>query len=1553
MKKLLVSLFLLLIAVGVFAQRRSEQDALQIAKEFFAPKQATNKARLMAVPRQQVNTAMSRRRVKVQSSDEAGYYIVNDEANQRFVIVSADERMYQVLGYSDNGTFNAENAPVQLFDVLGWYDGQYEQLKKENVTIAEAPKRADVEPILPLIKTKWGQGNPFNLDCPLDNKGETSVTGCVATAMAQVMNFYHYPTKAKGGSLSYKTKTTGTLQSINFNEITFNWDALLSEYDSESPNSSCSEVAKLMHACGVSVYMNYDSGSGANPGVIPYAMINYFGYNPNMQYLVKDFYKKNEWDSIIVNELTSGRPILYGGDGPVKTKLLGREEESEGAHEFVLDGMDRQGLFHFNFGWNGNCDGYFATDAINPVEDYSFGEVSLGSTEYDFNHNQGMVVGICPEKIGESQDIFYSLELDLNSNTKVDVTTTLKYQPYCCSNKTNDDNTFTGRFGLGVFDKDWNLVETLINVTDKDLFGGIRGLHGGAWKASSYLKSFSYDRSTFQDGKQYYIALYAQHSTSSKPTLVKTVNGNKDWYRATVLDGVVYLEALKIIKDKTEPPIPVPLPEGLTGTFTVKANSTSELWTVQVEKDETEEGKYFFFGIDPAVAAKGVTANDNKVVGVMNPDGNIRIGNQQINGNLWFNNFGSTDSVIVYISLEKNTMQIRNTWGTIDKSSGKGISQYSMTDFSYQRLDPVEVATPTIYIDYQHRVQITCATEGASIYYSFSQNGTEPDKAYSAPFTLEHNGIVKAVAKKDGKTSEVYTAEEKSFVVARPKIVADDNYNVTISCATDGAVVFYTTDGKIPTSKTGQPYEGAFSVKETTTIMAKATKEFWNDSETDTCFVVVIPSPELKISNKAGELANNISYKDKLTATGLTVSGHINGSDIKFIREMIINGRLAYLDLKDASIVAGGEPYYSTSYSSESTEDNVIGENMFYDCDGLISIKMPATATKICQWAFQSCNALTMVELPTACVTVEDYAFSGSKNLSSIHLPATITEFGSNNFSGCPKFVAFTVDESNTTYKADDGILYQNDTILVKYPMGKADDTFAIPATVKHIAPHAFSYAQVVNVTVPESVVSIGNFGFDECHRLSSISLPYSVKVIGNSAFWGCKSLTDVTMPNTLEKLPSYLFYNCTSLRRFTIGPSVTTIADNAFEGCIMLQSFEVDERNTTFASDGGILYTKDMKTLWRCPLALYAEELRLPESVEVINGHAFDKCVNIAKFFLGSNVKQIGSFAFDDCKMSAIYMPDGITKIGSGAFWGCDNLETFVVPNGVKVLESNTFKDSKKLNYVYLPQNVEKFNSSVFSGCKSLAYINSKIKDIESVSVDFSTYDNTYTSFNNIADTCTWRVPAGPDSDVEKYAKKYKEQPWWVSTWRIAIGPQEETMTLTLADDMVTFYSIEDLDFTGVEGLEAYIASGFSTSTGDVVMLHVQEVPAYTALLLRGTKGKSYEVAMKGTDYVYTNLLRGVLSDTEISRGYVLNNCNFVAVNGTEKVNGGEAWLDIDNISASRLHMVFMEPTGITNVSVGDNEKAPWYTLQGIRLSNKPSKPGVYVHQGRKVVVK
>lgn len=1537
MKKLLVSLFLLLIAVGVFAQRRSEQDALQIAKEFFAPKQATNKARLMAVPRQQVNTAMSRRRVKVQSSDEAGYYIVNDEANHRFVIVSADERMYQVLGYSDNSTFNSETAPIALFELLNEYNLQYNFLETYGDNLKAVAKRAKTQVVVPFIKANWGQGSPYNLQCPEASDGSQSVTGCVATAMAMAMNHYHYPVNGIGGSVTYKTRSVGAFQNFNFNSLTIDWNNILNEYDNNSTQAQKDEVAKLMHACGVSVFMDYDKSSGAYSEDIAYAMINYFGYNPNLALLKKNYYKSEEWNNIIMEELIAGRPILYSGTG-------------SGGHQFILDGADGEGLYHINFGWSGNYNGYFSVDAINPVEGIEWEGTFYPLLQHDYNSEQSMVIGITPETTNSAIDVFYADKFELAANADISQRTNFKYEIYCYSNKANTkDAMFDGTYGLGVFDKDWNFVKSLNEKSTKMLAG--RGIGQTAY--------FRYDSNTFSEGSQYYIALYAQHKDSPKPTRMRMPMGEHEWYRATVKNDKVFLEPDSIIKPESIIKPDHILPEGLVGKFYV-SDQNGKKWTVEVTKDNQTNDTYIFSGIDPALAAKGLTANQNKVIGKMYPDGNYRIGNQQITGSLWFNNFSSTDSIIVLLNRTESKMSIKDTWGTFDKATATIVSQYSSTTFQQNETSPVDtVAKPSIFIDNEHRVQITSSTEGASIYYSISQNGAEPETLYTAPFILHGNCIVKAVAKKEGNTSEVATEKEQSFVVDKPNIEVDEKFNVSMNCDINGALIFYTTNGERPSSKNGKLYEGIIPVTETTTFMAIAVKENWNDSELDTLTVVIIPEPIVVADNTAGHLSERIEYKDRLTATSLSVSGQLNGSDIKLIREMINNNQLSYVDLKEASIVAGGEPYYSSSYSSYSTEKDVIGENMFYNCKGLMSIKLPKNATKICQWAFRNCSELTLIDLPEACVKVENDVFYGNKNLSTLHLPKTLKEFGSDNLNSCPKFEAFTIGEGNTTFKIVDGVLYKNDTTLVKYPMGKTSVDFSIPATVKHIENHAFSYALLKSIIMSESLKSIGSFCFSNCGSLKTISLTNSVETIGNSAFWGCKQLESVYLSESIEIIPSTAFYNCVSLRSFNIGQNIKEIADDAFENCSMLQSFIVDENNSVFASEGGILYTKDMKTLWRCPLALYSEELRLPESVVEINSNAFDKCANIAKFVLGSNVKRIGNSAFNNCKMAAIYLPESVNTIGNMTFWGCSNLETFVFPVNMTKVSSNMFYNCKNLSYVYLPRSINSFEDDAFHGCKSLAYINSKIKDIENVEVFYSTYQQKYTVFDNLPDTCTWRVPAGPSDDVEKYARKYKEQPWWVETWRISIATDIEPEAITLPSEMVTFCSTEDLDFTGVEGLKAYIASGFNPESGEVLLSHVNLVPAKTGMLLIGTAGQSYEVPIADTDFIYSNLFRGLLEDVEVTSGYVLKDNEFVAVDGTETVKGGEAYLNVAPVAnARRLTIRFTDtevlPSGIESVLTDETGKADaWYTLQGIRLSNKPSKPGVYVHQGRKVVVK
>ena len=192
MKKIFILFCVLLSSISMFAQHRSEQEAMQVAQEFFGKKGKT--PQLSVVPNKKIE-AQVRKRVAPQNvtSQSQAFYVVNDEANNCFVIVSADERLYEILGYSDNGCFEPENASDGLMELMSGYNIEYDFVINSPQTFPLlAPKKENINPILPLIKSKWGQRSPFNLQCPLSSNGSKSVSGCVATAMAQILNYWFY-----------------------------------------------------------------------------------------------------------------------------------------------------------------------------------------------------------------------------------------------------------------------------------------------------------------------------------------------------------------------------------------------------------------------------------------------------------------------------------------------------------------------------------------------------------------------------------------------------------------------------------------------------------------------------------------------------------------------------------------------------------------------------------------------------------------------------------------------------------------------------------------------------------------------------------------------------------------------------------------------------------------------------------------------------------------------------------------------------------------------------------------------------------------------------------------------------------------------------------------------------------------------------------------------------------------------------------------------------------------------------------------------------------------
>ena len=319
------------------------------------------------------------------SEAQPALYVFSATGDQGFVIAGADDLAFPVLGYSDSGTFDAANIPPALKYWLSEYSSQIARARKAGFRAAETnPDEGleGMEAVGPLIDSKWNQGSPYNKYCfeiSADNTQSQSVTGCVATAMAQVMYYFKYP-EIGHGEISYTHGDSGTYQ-MDFASQAFDWKNMLPVY---SPGSYSAEeadaVAYLMKACGYSVKMDYGKGeSGANGAEIPGALINYFGYNENIQLQTRAYYTYSEWMTMIYDNLKNVGPVVYDGSA------------LDGGHSFVCDGYDGNGYFHINWGWGGMSDGYYLLDALNPDE---FG---IGGAAGGYNLGQQVILNITPD----------------------------------------------------------------------------------------------------------------------------------------------------------------------------------------------------------------------------------------------------------------------------------------------------------------------------------------------------------------------------------------------------------------------------------------------------------------------------------------------------------------------------------------------------------------------------------------------------------------------------------------------------------------------------------------------------------------------------------------------------------------------------------------------------------------------------------------------------------------------------------------------------------------------------------------------------------------------------------------------------------------------------------------------------------------------------------------------------------------------------------------------------------------------------------------------------
>lgn len=308
---------------------------------------------------------------------EPALYVFNNGISQGYILLSADDVAAPVLGYAESGVFDLGNIPRQMKWWMEEYGRQIQYARENGCVQYTVPTRASKSAVAPLVKTRWDQTKPYNNNCPLIN-GKATLTGCVATAMAQVMKYWNYPDKGSGTvSVTYGDSQRS---SLNLSLKSFAWDDMLDSYSGDYTATQAAAVAYLMQACGYASEMIYSTEeSGALSAKAARALVNSFGYNPNLQFMERNYYTAEEWENTIYDEISAGRPVLYSGVSP------------SGGHEFVCDGYSSDGYFHFNWGWSGMSDGYFILNALNPQ---NLG--SGGGTGGGFNYAQDIIIGIQP-----------------------------------------------------------------------------------------------------------------------------------------------------------------------------------------------------------------------------------------------------------------------------------------------------------------------------------------------------------------------------------------------------------------------------------------------------------------------------------------------------------------------------------------------------------------------------------------------------------------------------------------------------------------------------------------------------------------------------------------------------------------------------------------------------------------------------------------------------------------------------------------------------------------------------------------------------------------------------------------------------------------------------------------------------------------------------------------------------------------------------------------------------------------------------------------------------
>ncbi len=1135
--KLLVTAFLCSISSVLIAQPVDIITAKAIAENHLA---AISGPSLKSAGSKGKNFQFTSVKATVENNDTL-YYILNDTINKGFVIVSADKRAWPILGYSTEGSFNEKKQPEAFTAWMENRKKEIESIKRNNLqpgstTVASwqnlSLKSASTSStsVEPLLKTKWGQGCYYNEMCPSDGRSSYCghvPTGCVATAVAQIMKYWNYPTKGKGSN-SYLSSSYGTIMA-DFGATTYQWSQMPNELTGQNE-----AVATLMYHCGVATNMDYSLCSSAT-NLLPSVMVDLFDYSSNIKRINRKDYTTNEWTTLLKSELDLSHPIYYS------TKL-----PSETSHALVCDGYQGEDFFHFNWGWEGANDGYYYLESLN-ADSQTFDGSPSAILKITPNHlpdgYKGIILStntlLLNAKEGVSDPVQVTVAsssnwtatssqswLSLSSGTGTSGTSILNL--HTIENSTNLDRIATvalaadGYASQQITIKQFHRYDVTAGGLSKILGNDLTSLTNLSLKGTIDARDFKTMRDLMTslesiDLSEAAIVAYSGDEGTSR---------NNNFYSANTIPENAFAFGIRFESSRLSSfifPISTKsigdaafnaclsltnflLPPSLQSIGNSVFNNCISLRSIFIPSSVLTIGKQIYYngtsinvdGDNPNyLSLDGVLYNKTKTVLLYCPNtynGNFKIpetvktiGYSAFTNCMKINSFSVSSSVNTIEALAFSgctaltSISIPSSVNVIEDAPFFGCR--SLTSITVGSPTPVDLKASndafltvdkdkcTLNIPYK-----TAALYRAAYQWGDFKNIVEAQNGFCLGATeVNLASAANSTTNISVKSNVDWSASsDQSWLSVSPASGTGDN---TLTLVVQGKTSEGSRIAKITVSSVG----------------------FKNQYVT-----VIQDGAAIKVT--AGNLANLFTSEELRNMTMLKLAGTIDARDFKTMRDLM--PRLTSIDLSATNIVAYSGKEGTSLQGNIQYQANVIPESAFnlgnYQNTKLSSFIFPASTRSIDDYAFLKCVGLTSVTLSSSLQNIDSSAFSGCKNLSSIFIPSSVTIIYEDAFTGTSAL--FNVDTANLNYSSLDGVLYnKTKTTLIQYPTSKTG-SFIIPETVTSIGQEAFYFcSNITSVIIPSSVKQIQRLAFGLCKNLSSISVRGLVPAVLYSAddpFW-------------------------------------------------------------------------------------------------------------------------------------------------------------------------------------------------------------------------------------------------------------------------------------------------------------------------------------------------------------------------------------------------------------------------------------------------------------------